>query len=179
MRIWVPLAAAVTGLCLLVEVTVQQSYRSALNDPQIQLAEDAAALAANGIDPHSLVPPEPINIARSLAPYLVIYDDAAQPIAASGLLSGVPPQPPPGVFAAARARGENRVSWQPRADVRSAVVVRHFSGEASGFVLAGRNMREVEARETNLRRIVLLGWGALLAGTLAATIAAQAALRWT
>ena len=39
---WLPLAVASTGMCLLVYATVQQNYRQSLNDPQIQMAEDAA-----------------------------------------------------------------------------------------------------------------------------------------
>ena len=40
---WLPLAIATAGLCALVYLTEQQSLRMGANDPQIQMAEDAAA----------------------------------------------------------------------------------------------------------------------------------------
>jgi hypothetical protein len=47
LKFWLPLAAAVTMLSGLVYIAVQQNMRIGANDPQIQLAEDAArALAA-------------------------------------------------------------------------------------------------------------------------------------
>ena len=39
---WLPLGVAVTLVCALIYATVQQNYRQSANDPQIQMAEDAA-----------------------------------------------------------------------------------------------------------------------------------------
>ena len=73
-RSWLPLAATITLLCGLIYVTLQQAYRSNANDPQIQLAEDAAQALAAGQSPESLLPEQQVDIARSLAPYMMIFN---------------------------------------------------------------------------------------------------------
>ncbi len=166
LKSWLPLAAAIVFLCGLIEVAVQQSYRMGANDPQIQMAEDAAQALEDGADPASLVPAGKVDIASSLAPYLVLYGTDAQPRLGSGQLHGSLPAVPAGVFEAAAQLGGNRVTWQPEAGVRSAVVVVPVSGGKGGYVLAGRSLREVEAREDNLTKICAAGG----IGTLAATL---------
>jgi len=181
---WLPLAVASTGVCLLVYATVQQNYRQSLNDPQIQMAEDGAAALAAGGTPASLVQRGVplIDIAESLSPWIALYDASGTPLESSGVLDGEPPMPPQGVLDAARSGlplivghhitpsippNENRVSWQPRSDVRQAIVVVSVaSGTDKGyFVVAGRNMREVERREATLSYTVLLAWIALIIAT--------------
>ena len=181
---WLPLAVAITGICLLISLTVQQNYRQSLNDPQIQMAEDGAThLAAGGV-PADLVPRgvAPVDIAVSLAPWIAVYDASGTPLESSAVLDGKPPVPPQGVFEATKnglplvvghhltvgiPSNENRVSWQPSSDVRQAIVVEEVtSGPNKGyFVVAGRNMREVESREQDLSRTVLLGWLVLIVAT--------------
>lgn len=155
---WLPLAVVVTMVAGLVQVAVQQNYRQSANDPQIQLAEDYVQVIADG----KLIPvalsSSFVDIAKSLAPYTIIYNDKIEPVDGTGHLDGKLPTPPLGVFAAAKARGENRVTWQPRADVRQAIVVKPLSGEHPGFILAGRSLRELEIREKRLFEIVSLSW---------------------
>lgn len=173
LRIWLPIAIAVTGVCAVSFGTVQQLYRQSLNDPQVQIAEDMALLLENGAKPTALIASSTkINIATSLRPYGVIYDKDLKPLVWSGVLNDMPPMPPQGVFAAARSTedgsGENRVSWQPQEDVRSAIVVVHVE-KTDGYVLAGRNMRETEDRIWEAQAIVVLAWLIILAATLLAT----------
>ena len=40
---WLPLGGAIVILCAFAYAAIQQSYRTALNDPQIQMVEDAQA----------------------------------------------------------------------------------------------------------------------------------------
>lgn len=170
---WLPLAVAVTGMCLLAYATVQQNYRQSLNDPQIQMAEDGAAHLAAGDVPASIVPRgQTVDIAQSLAPWIAIYDSSGHPLESSAILDGAPPQLPIGVFDQARfgtgkdtrEPNENRVSWQPRAEVRSAVVV-VWTPATKQFVVVGRNMREVERREGRLGAFVGLAWVVMLVAT--------------
>jgi hypothetical protein len=56
LRHWLPLAAVTTLLCGLVYLAVQQSLRQGANDPQIQMAEDAAAALVAGSTPESVLP---------------------------------------------------------------------------------------------------------------------------
>ncbi len=161
---WIPLGFAVIALAGLVYLAVQQDLRQSANDPQIQMAEDeAAALAANV----EFVPGNKVvDIGQSLAPYLVIFDDAGNPMVGTGLLHGALPQLPKGVFDHTKAFGEDRLTWQPEPGVRSAIVVVRTNGTHPGFVMAGRSLREVEVREDQLSFEV----GAALVVTLIGTL---------
>src|ERR1700676_2198976 len=84
---WVYAAIAVTGVCALVSLAVQQNFRQSLNDPQIQMAEDAAAQLTAGNTSASVVSPGPlVDLRASLAPWVAIYDAQGNPIVASGQL---------------------------------------------------------------------------------------------
>ncbi len=164
-RAWVPVAVAVTGLCGLAYVMLQQSLRQGANDPQIQMAEDAAAALSGGGSPDAVLPAAQVELSSSLAPFIDLYDMNGSPIAGSGLLNGRLPAYPLGALEAARQAGENRVTWQPSPDVRIASVVVPFKG---GYVVAGRSLREVEMRVSQMEVITLLAWLATLAAVFAA-----------
>jgi hypothetical protein len=163
---WLPLAAVTTLLCGQVYLSVQQTLRWGANDPQIQMAEDAATALAAGGSPQSMVPFSQVEISSSLAPFMVIYSDAGQPLASSGLLNGAVPNLPAGVLDYTRQNNEDRISWQPEAGVRVAAVVAAYGGKQPGFVLAGRSLREVEKRESQLEQITGIAWMVTLAVSL-------------
>lgn len=166
LRYWLPLAAVTTLLCGLNYLAVQQSLRWGANDPQIQMAEDAgAALAAGGI-PASVLPVAQVEISSSLAPFMVIFNDSGEPQASSARLHGTTPALPSGIFDYTRQKGEDRVTWQPEAGVRIAAVVVAFGGAQPGFVLAGRSLREVEIRESQVEQITGIAWLVTLAVSL-------------
>ena len=163
---WLPFAVVTTGMCLLIYGAEQQNFRLSLNDPQIQMAEDGAALLAGGALTTAIVPRTPlVDADASLAPFIAVFDSEGLPLESSGTVNGAPPKPPVGVFAAAQndsGKGttqpyENRVSWQPSGGTRIALVVKYVPGTKQ-FVAAGRNMREVEAREAHLHSQMLLAW---------------------
>jgi hypothetical protein len=149
-RNWLPQAVVVTGLCGLGYLLVQQNLRQSANDPQIQIAEDAAAALAAGDPLSSFLPAETVAVESSLAPFVVVFSDAGEATASTGLLHGETPALPAGVFDYVRSHGEDRVTWQPEPGVRIAAVIVRYGGEEPGFVLAGRSLREVEAREDNI-----------------------------
>jgi hypothetical protein len=159
---WLPLAALAVLVAGMVYLTVQQSYRAGANDPQIQMATDARNALENGAAPQSLVPSTQLDIARSLSPFLVIYDAHGQVQAASATLHGQPLTLPAGVFANATSLQTDKITWQPEPGVRNAIVVMPYS---SGYVMAGRSLTQVELRESNLELQV----GAALIGTLIGT----------
>lgn len=166
LRHWLPLAAVTTLLCGLVYLAVQQSLRQGANDPQVQMAEDASAALAAGGTPESVLAVAQVEISNSLAPFMVIYNDTGGPLASSGLLHGTVPLLPSGVFDYTRQNGEDRVSWQPESGVRIAAVVVAYGGAQPGFVLAGRSLREVEKRESQVEQITGIVWLVTLAGSL-------------
>ena len=172
LRGWLPLAAVATALCLLVYVAAQQLLRQSANDPQIQIAMDAT-VALEGGQPAASVLPAPIDIAQSLAPFVVVVSDAGVIEASSGMLQRHPVSVPAGVLDYVREHGEERVTWQPEPGVRIAAVVVRRPGERAGFVAAGRSLRETERRVVRFGSIVGLVWMAILAGSLIVVAAGE------
>jgi hypothetical protein len=166
----------VTALCGLIYLEVQQSLRMGANSPQIQMAEDAAAALNQGANTNTAVPTGQVELSSSLAPFLDVYDTSGKPVAGSGLLDGKLPEYPLGALEAAKASGENRVTWQPRADVRVASVAVPYDG---GYVVAGRSLRETESRIAQAGQIAALAWIVTLAAVLVAAAFGEYALRGT
>jgi len=170
---WLSLAFCLTVLAGLVYVTVQQNFRQGANDPQIQMAEDAAIQLQDGAQAQTVVGGGKVDMSRSLAPFLIVYDATGHVLASSAQLNGAVPDMPPGVFDSVRASGEDRLTWQPQEGVREAAIVTQFGGNHPGFVLAGRSLREVEDRESQLTQLVGL---ALIVGIVGSFVLCLAAL---
>lgn len=169
---WLPLAVGITALSLLIMLAVQQNYRNGLDDPQMQIAEDTARVVDAGFDPTQLAPKgSAIEISASLGTWVAFYDAQLEPKASTGLLHGVIPDIPSGVFATAKERGVYAVTWQPEPGVRQALVI--VPAGEKGYAVAGRNMRAVEDRESKLNFIVLVGWAFTMLATFAATYFAE------
>lgn len=158
--IFLVVATLATLICGLVYGVAQQGLRSGANDPQLQLAEDAAAALAAGAAPAAVTGPATVDVAASLAPFLVVFDASGHLLATSGHLDGGDPIPPAGVLEHATADAPNVVTWQPRDGVRIATVTVRW---ANGTVLAGRSLREVERREDQALLLVAVGWAASIA----------------
>jgi hypothetical protein len=168
---WMIALAAVTMIFATFEIVVQQSLRIGANDPQIQLAEDAASALNGNASPRSLVAGK-VNLEKSLAPFVIIYDKAGQPVAGNGYLGNQLPVVPPGVLSAARGHDYSFVTWQPEDGVRLASV----SVAANNYyVVSGRSLKEVEKREKQTLELSTLGWactvviilaGAYMCGTI-------------
>lgn len=164
---WVPLAFIITVAAGLVYLAVQQDERSSANDPQIQMAQDAAYNLQSGASVNSVVPGNQVDPSRSLAPFLIVYDQNGKVNSSQASISGQTPSLPDGIFDAVKSDGHKTFTWQPQNDTRIAAVMVHYSGSSSGFVLAGRSLREVEVRESNLQIQVTSMWlFALLGGLL-------------
>lgn len=163
---WLTLAALTTAVCLLVYIVAQQTWRTAANDPQIQMARDAAAALAAGKTVDAVVPHDTVDMEHSLAPFLIVYDEKGTVLRASGALRGNVPVPPRGVLEYARDHGEDWISWQPIGGVRIASVTVSYSGARQGYVLAGRSLEETEKRVSRFGNLIALGWLATLAGLL-------------
>ena len=158
LKAWLPSVLVISALCGVIYLTIQQTLRLGGNDPQIQMAEDAAAALEAGASADSILPAGKVDIAASLAPYLIVFDANGRAVASNALLNGSIPSVPEGVLEYAREHGEDRVTFQPEQGVRSATVVRAAAGGQKGFVLAGRSLREVEKRVDLLGLQVGVGW---------------------
>lgn len=137
----------------------QQTLRWGANDPQIQLAEDAAASIDRGASFDQIVAGQ-VWIDQSLAPFIQIYNSSGALLAGNAYL-GDNQQPviPGGVLSAASAP-YHAVTWQPASGVRLAAVVVKAHNV---YVVSGRNLFEIERREDTVLRLVALGWIAAIA----------------
>jgi hypothetical protein len=167
-RIWLPIAVALTAVCGLTYLSVQQSYRNGLDDPQVQLATDGAAALDSGAAPASLVNSPTIDASKSLAPFVIVFAKDNSMLEYGGSIGNDVRPPDDGVLETARTQGADRVTWQPIPGVRIASV--SVAAKDGRVVLAGRNMSAVEARIDNLTLITALAWGISLVGVLVTTV---------
>ena len=151
--LWLLLVVTISCVLGVVYWVVQQDMRIGANDSQIQMAEDtASALQSNKQITFSQ---ENIDISQSVAPFIMTFDANGNLRSSEAVLNGKAPVVPSGIFSFAKSNGEDRLTWQPEKGVRIAAVVVPYT---NGFVLAGRNIREVEKREDQLLRQIIFGW---------------------
>ena|SRR5436190_9215437 len=165
-RHYLPIALVITALCGLAYLLTQQTLRLGANEPQIQIAQDAAARLSAGEALTGVVPTGTLDVGRSLAPFTIAYDDQGKVLASTGLLHGQPPALPSGVLDYVRQNGEDRLSWQPEAGVRYAAVVERVTGAEPGFVLAARSLRETEDRIGVMGQLAIAAWLATMLASL-------------
>jgi hypothetical protein len=169
------LAGIATGVALALYAIPQHVLRSGLDSPQIQMAEDLCVRLEQGLAPaEAMGTGSQVDMARSLAPFVIVYDEQGHAVSSQGVLNGAVPTPPIGVFENVRRGDEERLTWQPvrgPGGVRIATVIHRVTGAHPGFVLAGRNMREVEARIGDVQTMAGLTWlgmlGLIVVGTFA------------
>lgn len=168
------LAGLTTAVCVLIWLGVQQVSRQSANDPQIQVARDAAARLDRGALIESVLPRDEVDPSCSLAVFVTVFDRTGTPVASSGRIRGELRTPPSGVLDFVRQNGEERVTWQPERGVRIATVAVRFS---NGVVLAGRSLAETEWRIQRHGRLIAAWWGAMMVGLLVAVAGAEYLLR--
>jgi len=136
------------------------------------MAEDAAVSLAHDYTPANIVPHEKaasIDLGASLAVWTAVYDASGKPLESSAYLDNAPPQLPLGLFDTstwvahkmwqAPSGPETRVTWQPRDDVRQAVVLVQFqTPDGAGYVAVGRSMHAVEDRIIDLTHLAAVAW---------------------
>jgi hypothetical protein len=167
--LFLPSLVIATTLSGLVYVVAQQELRMAANDPQEQLAREAAIRLDGGAAPATVVGPTTVDVAAGLAPFVVVYDPAGNVLATDGVLDGKLPILPAGVLAAASRTGRDAVTWQPQTGVRLATVTIPWNG---GTVTSGRSLRLVEDRESTLESLVAAVWIATVLVVALASLAA-------
>ncbi len=80
------LATIISGL---VYVAIQQTIRMSANDPQIQIAEDSAALLMNGVAPEAVTGSSVVDIDKSLAVFVSVFDEKGTLIKSSARLGSI------------------------------------------------------------------------------------------
>lgn len=169
-KAWLPFAVLATFLAGTICMVAHQVLRQSANDPQIQLADDWVDQIVGGTDPNRLSLGPFIDPARSLAPFGIIYDQEGNIIASSVAAPSTMTQPR-GVFDVVDAAStkDARYTWQPASGERYAVVLKRASlQDKSYYVLAGRNLKQVEARVWRLVWQIAGAWALMLLAIAAA-----------
>lgn len=158
--LFIILAFIIVFFCGLIILTVQSTLRLSANDPQVQISESSANMLAEGVDITPYLPEQSSDISKSLATFIIVYNDAQEATISSAVLDGETPELPKGVLDFAMENGQNRVTWEPKAGIRIASVITKYDG---GYVLAGRSLREVEYRKNMISiKVIEAGIVALL-----------------
>ncbi len=128
--------------------------RSTANDPQIHMAQDAAAKLDKNDDPASVLTPN-VDVGKSLAPFTMVYDKQGK-LVASSVYDGSTPliAVPVGVLKSANS-GYHAITWQPDFNTHIASV---SVSAKNYYVLSGRSLTEVESREDMVMKLSALGW---------------------
>ncbi|HSX28858.1 MAG TPA: hypothetical protein VLF60_05415 [Candidatus Saccharimonadales bacterium] len=155
-------------------VAIQQNYRQNANDPQVQYAEDISNALEQGASPDQLGGGSTVDPRKSLGLFLIVTDENKKVQTSTMSLDNNSPVPPDGTFTAAKKGKEQRFTWQPQKDVRVAVVMKHFGGKQSGFIMVARSLTEIEKRETQLMG---MSFAAFVALVVVATIGAMIGTR--
>jgi hypothetical protein len=108
-----------------------------------------------------------LEASTSLAPFVTVFDQDQKALDSNGQFLGRTFAPPAGSFEYAKAHGQNRFTWAPQAGTREAAVLVYQGGDHPGYVLAARNLREVEQREGNLTIMAGAALGVILAVSVA------------
>ena len=180
LKTWIPIAAASTAVLLGAFSVGQQVMRQSANFVPQQIAEDAAYQLENGAVPASIMPLDRsvVDVSHSVAPFVMVFDEQDKALESSMKMGSTLPTPPSGVFAYVRNYGEERIlTWEPGNGVRLATTIIHWKSSvpatggaiASGFVLGGQGLRQVEDTTQRLFYMMLAGWLATMVGTLVVT----------
>jgi hypothetical protein len=137
-----------------VYVVAQQLDRLWANDAPLRLASQVGAELRAG-QSTTLDAQSHVDLAQSLAAFVVIEDAQGNPSAGSGFLHGSLISLPTGVLASAAASGQDDVTWEPRSDLRFATVTLRVGDK---FVTAGQSVKPSEDRDRTVRLLVGLGW---------------------
>ena len=161
------MAAIVTVQVGLVELAVQQNYRQSANDPQIAATIDVASLLEQGAPASAIIDEsQAIDISKSLDTFVMVFDGSGKKLVSGAKIGTATPSVPQGVFDYAKKHGSDNFTWQPQKGVRiAASVLPYGSGQNTGYVLAGRNIKDVEKRETSLDLICLAAWFVSIVGS--------------
>lgn len=157
------LTGLATVLALALYAIPQQVLRRGADDPQVEMADNLVGQLEQGITAGTAVPADKIEIAHSLSPFVIAFDDQGRPIASQAAINGQMPTLPKGTLDYVREHGEYRFTWRPSGATRIAAVVRRVHGDHPGFVLAGRSLREETLRQIAVKQMATLAWIAMLA----------------
>jgi hypothetical protein len=135
-------------------VVATQLDRLAANDAPLRLASQVAAELREG-QTTTLDAQAHVDLARSLAPFVVVENAQGQPTGGSGFLKNSLVSLPTGVLGNAAKTGRDDVTWQPASGLRFATVTLKAGNQ---FVSAGQSLQPSEDRVGTFQLLVGSGW---------------------
>lgn len=148
------MALLVSLIVLSLYGAIQQSLRLAADQPQSSMALDASRDVAGGRNPQEITQGY-VDMSKSSAPFLIIYDQFGKVVAGNGYLDNVIPQVPIGVLSTAQNDKTHNVTWEPKNDVRIASA----SARAGDYyVLGGRSLAQTEKWISNTGKLLGIVW---------------------
>ncbi len=168
---FLPAAVVITLLSGFFFLGLNQNYRSSANDPQIQYIQGIVDyLTGAEAKPEDVTGTQKISVENSLDPFIIIFDTERKSVAANAQLKDGTPIPPEKRFEIKKDQnkffsyfsnnGQKRFTWVPQKGVKIAAVLDSYEkdGKLAGYVLVGRNLKEIEKRTVNLGLLVTFGW---------------------
>lgn len=158
---WLPLSVAIVSIYGIMYLAIQQYIRLSANELPLQYAYDIKAKIESGTPPPAAVTGiSPIDLKKSLSPFVFIYDGNGSRAAGTASLSGKNVELPAGVLDGIGGEEIKRITWQPEQGVRQAIVVINYTlpgGGRPGHIVAGRSLQETETREHFVLMQILAG----------------------
>ena len=145
----------VTFTCSIVYLTSQQSLRLGANGLPSQLAVETSIKLKEGQIVKSVIPVQKVDISKSLNTFVMIFDKNKNLIDTSGIMGESMPKYPEGVLDNVDKNGENRVTWQPKTELRFATVAIKFN---NGYIVAAQPLFETEKLIESIGNVILLAW---------------------
>lgn len=164
-RPWIAIAIVVTALSLFMYGRQFHALRSAADDPQVELAQDAARRLGAGAEVRDVVPPVAVKVEESSDLFFIVYAPDGKVLGSSVQIDSNTPTLPEGTLTTLTA--QKNFTWEPKEGVRIAAVIVPYIGSNSGFVLAGRSLQETEEQTATLARNIGFTWILFLVGGMA------------
>lgn len=158
LRAWLPLAVVITAIFLAIYCSSQYIVRSFAVEEQVKIAADVVRYLNEGGNPMALNANVPVDIEKTLSPYIVFYTLDILPMTSSVVIDNERPILPFGVYAHVKERGEHRLTWQPKPGLRQAVVLNYLDGPTAGYLLVGKSLKEAERTICGLWYILSVMW---------------------
>lgn len=167
---WIPLGFSVTAVFIFGYISLQQSMRMSANDAPLDIAINIDQALTEGVSFKQFNSSRPVEMDKSLSPYVILYDASGTPIAGSGAIHGNYPVPPSGVFEYLKTHKQDSFTWEPSGSARQAVVARYHNGATPIFIIAGHSLKEVEGRVTQLSKLSFVLWLSTMVGSYLLTL---------
>lgn len=165
MRVWLAVVGSATLMLGAAYGMVQQSTRLAANEAPLAAIQSAKTQIEKGAAPESAVPNANINIRTNDNLFIIVTDRDAKLLAGSAYLDDRVPLPPKSVFEDTKARGLDKVTWEPAQGIRLAIVASTYKTAAGveGFVIAGQSLRPIQDRIKTSGLVAAAAWLASIA----------------